>query len=268
MPQMSCQAIATDPHAGDHVVQLYEDERLLASAIGPFLSTGLARWDGVVVVATTPNWMLLASGLQDRGIDVAAAIEQRQLVVRDATDLLTTFMVDGMPDAARFHDRVGGLVREMVARYPRVRIYGEMVNLLWVEGQVPAAIRVEELWNDLAKTHAFSLFCSYRMDGFDRALYQGTLQDLCRTHSHTFPVEDSDRLDRAIDRALGDILGTSQAHALRASLEASRRSSTQMPPSQALLFWLREQMPTMADAVLVRARQYYRNDPLPAGAAA
>ncbi len=259
MPVMSSHAVATEAKNGDHLVQLYEDENSLVSAIVPFLSTGLSRWEGVIAVTVPSHWDLFARNLQSQNIDVAAAIKQQQLVVQDAGKLLGSLLVDGMLDAARFRQQVVGLVQQMTARYPRVRIYGEMVNILWSTGRVSAAVRLEELWNDLIKTYPFSLFCSYRMDGFDSALYQGTLQAVCRTHSHAFPVEDSDRLEKAVDQALGEILGVSQAKTLRASV-ADQCSTANIPEAQALLFWLREQMPTMADAVLIRARQYYRKD--------
>jgi PAS domain S-box-containing protein len=36
-----------------------------------------------------------------------------------------------------------------------------MVSLLWTEGKVEAAIRLEQLWNDLAREHPLSLRCAY-----------------------------------------------------------------------------------------------------------
>ena len=46
----------------------------------------------------------------------------------------------------------------------RVRAFGEMVALLWSEGNQAAAIRLEELWNELALSQTFCLFCAYSMD--------------------------------------------------------------------------------------------------------
>ena len=47
-----------------------------------------------------------------------------------------------------------------------VRIYGQMVDVLWKNGQQEAAIRLETLWNQLANTQAFSLLCGYAMGQF------------------------------------------------------------------------------------------------------
>ena len=82
-------------------------------------------------------------------------------------------MLDGWPDPARFAEVVGGLIERVRAASGSeargVAAFGEMVALLWMEGKADAAIRIEELWNDLARTHAFSLRCAYPMSSFYRA---------------------------------------------------------------------------------------------------
>jgi hypothetical protein len=62
-------------------------------------------------------------------------------------------MVDGWPDEQRFAEVVGTVVQRMAQNGSRrVCAFGEMVALLWAEGRHDAAIRLEELWNDLART--------------------------------------------------------------------------------------------------------------------
>jgi len=41
-----------------------------------------------------------------------------------------------------------------------------MVALLWTQGKQEDALRLEELWNDLARTLPFSLLCAYPMAAF------------------------------------------------------------------------------------------------------
>ena len=57
------------------------------------------------------------------------------------------------PDGTRFRQTVGGLVEPMLAGLAgkRLRVYGEMVDLLWRDGHHQAALWLEEIWNDLAK---------------------------------------------------------------------------------------------------------------------
>ena len=47
-----------------------------------------------------------------------------------------------------------------MARRP-IRVYGEMVGLLWRRNQTGPALALESLWNDLGRREQFSLFCSY-----------------------------------------------------------------------------------------------------------
>jgi hypothetical protein len=83
------------------------------------------------------------------------------LVFLDAEETLTSFLVEGHLDHAAFERVVGGLVRNAAAGGRSVRIFGEMVALLWDRGLVPAAIELETYWNDLARETPFSLFCAY-----------------------------------------------------------------------------------------------------------
>jgi len=67
-----------------------------------------------------------------------------------------------------------------------VRAYGEMVALLWDEGNVTAAIELEALWNELAQQLPFSLLCAYANDppDSDRA---GEIREVCLMHTGVVP---------------------------------------------------------------------------------
>ena len=90
-----------------------------------------------------------------------------QITILDAQDVLSRFMVDGTPDEARFKTVIGELIGSITwprGRFRDVRVYGEMVNLLWSDN-LPAAARLEELWNDVIEEDSISLFCAYCLDG-------------------------------------------------------------------------------------------------------
>lgn len=61
---------------------------------------------------------------------------------------------------------IGNVIASVTDGRSRVRAFGEMVALLWAEGNHGGAIRLEELWNDLQNSHSFALFCAYPMNGF------------------------------------------------------------------------------------------------------
>lgn len=101
----------------------------------------------------------------------------------DAEECLSRIMVKNWPDEGRFQNFIGGLLYQVTAYGGPVRIYGEMVALLWADGKHAAALRLEELWNRLATKIDFSLLCGYPVAGFHRMDDRG-LDLLCNLHSH------------------------------------------------------------------------------------
>jgi len=102
-------------------------------------------------------------------------------------------MVGGLPDAASFSEIVThALVRARVAaegERPRVAGFGEMVALLWAQGNAAAAIALERLWNDLAHTNAFTLRCAYPKSDFALG-HEDYFLKICGEHSHVFSTDD------------------------------------------------------------------------------
>jgi signal transduction histidine kinase len=102
-------------------------------------------------------------------------------------------MLRGMPDEARFAAVVGREVEKVTAaaksEAPHVAAFGEMVALLWADGKPEAAIRLEQLWNELARTHSFFLRCAYPMADFCREEHGAMLLKICDEHSDVIPGE-------------------------------------------------------------------------------
>ena len=70
-----------------------------------------------------------------------------------------------------------------------VRVYGEMVALLWEAGLVTAAIDVEALWNEIAARYSFSLLCGYPAASVAGPEHADALALVCGAHSDVFPSE-------------------------------------------------------------------------------
>ncbi len=257
-PQEPWQSLLRTPQPCDHVIQLYTDDDLFARAVAEFLETGFAGGAGAVVVATAPHATAIATRLFAAGFDVAAARERGQLVVADAHGTLAQFMVDGMPDRARFFAAITPVLeRVRAAGYREIRAFGEMVDLLW-DHNLPATVALETLWNEVLADRRVSLLCAYRIDNFDRDVHRGALHQLTHAHAHVIPVEDYDRLEAAVSRAYEDVFGTpGDSGPLREQLVAEHRSPAAMPAAQAALVALRGLSPDIADVVLARARQHY-----------
>ncbi|MCW2501232.1 MAG: putative two-component sensor histidine kinase protein [Frankiales bacterium] len=145
---------------GQHVVSFYDHDEALALTVGSFLGAGLAAGEAAIVVATPAHRELFDAALEAAGIDLAFARAAGQYVSLDAAELLAAFLVAGQPDPALFDATVGALVRQSATGRP-VRVFGEMVALLWDDGAVTAAMALEQLWNATTRVAPFALLCAY-----------------------------------------------------------------------------------------------------------
>ena len=171
-----------------HAVRFYEDDVALCQVVADFLREGLVTLQPGLVIGTPEHQVEIRAQLQARDFDVALLTRAGDLIMVDAEATLREFMIDGMPDASRFTQTMIPLI-ERACRGRKnctIRAYGEMVDLLWRRGQTVAAIRLETLWNDLARTHDFSLLCGYSMGNFykDATSEDADLDRIRRHHTH------------------------------------------------------------------------------------
>jgi anti-sigma regulatory factor (Ser/Thr protein kinase) len=185
-------AAAPAPSAGahlhDHAVNLYDDEVDLVRAVAlHVLDGGLTLGQRIVVIATPPHRAAIDEALIARGADPAEMRANGEYLALDAAETLAAFMVDGMPDPALFVQTIEGGLRRVSGDGRPPRLYGEMVALLWDEGNVAAAIALESLWNDLAGEHDFSLLCGYPMAALEKHPDLSAVRDVCRVHTGLVP---------------------------------------------------------------------------------
>jgi PAS domain S-box-containing protein len=177
-----------------HSVQFYEDDNFLLDGLSRFIGAALLAGDATVVVATKPHRVGLNKRLASRGLNLQPAIAEGRFISLDAAETLSTFMVNGLPDEARFSRLVTGMLTQLEAaargEHPRVAAFGEMVALLWAEGKSDAAIRLEQLWNKLARTHSFQLHCAYPIHLFSRERDADLIKAICLQHTLTVPTEE------------------------------------------------------------------------------
>jgi len=251
--------VVADAAPCDHIVQLYQDQDFLNRAVCRFAGAALANGEGIILVPTLTHWNAIRPRLVAEGVDVEAARERGQLTVVDADKLLPRFMPGTMPDSPLFLGLAGEVVGQARAagRYQKVRWWGEMVNVLWERGDVAASMKLEDLFDQLARKHDIAIFCSFLMDNFNGEVHAHILPRLGTNHSHLIPVEDYARLERAVADALQETVGPDEARILEGRLLSQYRPPFKMPRSQALLLALRQVLPTVADPVLQRSRTLY-----------
>jgi anti-sigma regulatory factor (Ser/Thr protein kinase) len=165
------------------VVQFYGDDRELTASVSTYLGEGLVAGDSAVVLATLPHRLAFEAELAAAGIDVSTAKATRRLLVLDAAQTLGRFCPGYRLDHNRFGTLVSGLISSSAGAGQAVRIYAEMVTLLWDAGQVAAAIELEWLWNDLSSRMPFSLLCAYPTRLVTGAAAADDLAAVCNLHN-------------------------------------------------------------------------------------
>jgi hypothetical protein len=252
--------VLADATAPDHIVQLYQDQDFLGRAVCRFGVAALANEESFILLSTLPHWKAWRPRFEAQGVDVEAACERGQMTVFDAEELLSRFIRDGMPHPPTFLGLVGDAIGRARAggRYPRVRLWGEMVNILWERGNVAASMKVENLYDQhVAKKTGVSTVCAFLMDNFDSDIQARMLPRLAANHTHLIPVEDYASLGRAVTQALREAVGPEEAPVLEDRLLSEYRQAFDMPRAEALLLALRQVRPTVADSVLHRSGELY-----------
>ena len=232
----------------EHALQLYQEESCLLDALAEFVAAGLRLEEGVVIIGSTPRWELLLERLRTSSSDPRAHVLRGQLRL-----LGTHLLRISIANRQHFNELVGGALSLARARFERVRVFSELTDVLWREGDRANARLVERYWKPLLGVHDFRLLCSCRMDSLEGRSYDGSLQVLCDAHTHVHPSFDATGFEDAVSGAIAEVLDARLASMLHA-MSVARRPAAHMPPAQAMLFWLKENMPRTAEKVLSRAR--------------
>jgi hypothetical protein len=207
-----------------HLVEFYETEEFLVDTVTDFVVPPLHEWDSVIVVATPEHRAAFDAAIRARGVDLDGAQRDGRYTALDARELLAQFMVDGAPDRARFEALATEVIDRADAHGGHVWIYGEMVALLCGDGDAPAAVALEDLWNDLAAVRNFSLLCAYPLRAFGVAA-AGAFRRICAQHSTVIPAEDY-TLATTVDRQQRIVAELQQENAaLRAELKRRRHAA-------------------------------------------
>jgi DNA-binding NarL/FixJ family response regulator len=176
------------PHS--HEVQFYSDDALLLDTFARFIGVALKSGRAAMVVITESRSDGLVSKLKAQGLDVDAATQQGTYIQLDVDKTFSRFMVSDMPDAARFFPVVGGLIEAAAkaARQPHhgVVVCGEGTSVLWAESKADAAIRVEQLWDEIAKTSDVDILCGYPSRGFQHEEDRHIFRRICAEHSAVY----------------------------------------------------------------------------------
>jgi len=176
------------PHR--HEVLFYSNDTILLDRLTRFIATALKAGNAAIVLATKSHRDSLLQRLKAEGVDTDSALQQGTYISLDAADALSTIMVNDMPDPVRFFGGIGGSIEAAAnaakSERPQVVVFGEAVALLQAEGKADAAIRFEQLGNDLGKTHKVDILCAYPLSSFHGGEDKHIFQSICAEHSAVY----------------------------------------------------------------------------------
>jgi signal transduction histidine kinase len=184
-------SLLDDPPPHTHVVQFYDDETFLFETVALFLRSGLEVGEAALMIARPRHLDGILQALGRATYESAA--DSNRLVLIDAEALLARLTVGDELVESFLTDALARVFASFAATpraHPGIRVFGEMVDLLWERGQPAAAIRLEELWCDIVSRHPqLSVVCSYSMRDFYKSDATSGFGDVCRLHTHVLPTE-------------------------------------------------------------------------------
>jgi len=174
-----------DEIGGQHEVVFYSEDRHLIEKLAEFVGAALRAGNAAVVVATGSHQKDLLQSLQAHGVDITAAIKRGSYITMDADDAISSCVVNGMLDSARFVECFGTLITiaadAVDGEHGRVAVFGEGVDLLLKQGNREAVIQDEKLSNQICETYPVDILCGYSLDAENVA--GGVMHQICAEHS-------------------------------------------------------------------------------------
>ena len=176
------------PHC--HEVLFYSDDTVLLDRVSHFIAEALKAGHAAIVLATKSHRHSLLQRLKAEGLDTDRALHQGTYISLDAADTLSAIMVNDLPDPVRFLERIGAFIeagaRAAKSEEPRIVVFGEAVALLQAEGKADAAIRLEQLWNEVGRTFGLDIFCGYDSNNFHGDEDEHVFHSICAEHSAVY----------------------------------------------------------------------------------
>jgi DNA-binding NarL/FixJ family response regulator len=160
-----------------HVVQLHGDLDRLVEELADVFDAALRRGDAACLITGGDLRERLAVRLRARGWPVGGPSAHTPYLTIDAADALNRFMRDGLPDPGILQQITAELddYRRAAAEAAtsRLTIFGNMSASLVADGNIRAAIALENLWHRLTAGLPFLTICGYAATCFDGAAHDG-----------------------------------------------------------------------------------------------
>jgi DNA-binding NarL/FixJ family response regulator len=176
-----------DQRTRRHEAGWYADETSLLDDYARFSGSALEAGHAALFVGTRSRQEQLERRLQARGLDSDRARQEGRYLPLDLEERLSAFMLDGRIDDTRFLSTATSLLMNAASaaagKRLRVAACGDGAGTLWSEGKVEEAIRLEQLWDQLARRYNIDVFCGYVTPALSRDEERDVFERICAEHS-------------------------------------------------------------------------------------
>ena len=165
----------------EHIVTFFDSDASRAAAVAAFVLEARSRNEPVAVLATGTHWEAIVGAAGDRANVFSCGLADGTIAFRDAEVLLYEISRAGVPDRALFQAAIAELQRSLPQG--RMHVYGELVDLLAARGEFDAALRLEQLWNEVLARQPIALLCGYDATVFAPDRATARLGSVCECHT-------------------------------------------------------------------------------------
>jgi DNA-binding NarL/FixJ family response regulator len=166
-----------------HEMGFYDDEARLTE-YGRFGSSALRSQKSLIFVSDAPRRQQFRRVLEACAVDVRRALNAGRYIELDVTEMLAAFLVGDRIDEARFwRDATALFLRAARASGGGVAACGDASATVLRRGRTDAALRLEQLWDQWARSYNADVFCGYPRHTIGDDPYRSTLEQICAAHS-------------------------------------------------------------------------------------
>ncbi|MDT7815939.1 MAG: two-component system, NarL family, nitrate/nitrite response regulator NarL [Acidobacteriaceae bacterium] len=179
-----------------HEVEFYSDDAAFVVGFTRFIEAALESGNAVIVVATESHRKSLLQRLREHGVDIVAAVKQGHYVSLDVVDTLSTFMVNDLPDPARFLKVAGNLVAATAKASRGIApVLQLVVNVLLScgsKGRRMRRLRSNTYGTRSPRAAKVDILCGYVLNSFQREHESHIYERICAKHSAVSSLRTGD----------------------------------------------------------------------------
>lgn len=181
-----------------HGVRFYSSDQDISALVVDFLIAGLMKGQSVAMIATPERRHHILERVS-MGFDIAPLQRDGLLVVLDAAETLDGLLKNDEIDGRAFEEAVPPMLAELSRQGTTpVRLYGEMVDLLWRQHRQTSAAQLELHTRRISARLPLLTLCGYSARPFARD--RRGAAHVCGFHTHVLTRHWDENLTRSVDK--------------------------------------------------------------------